>query len=83
VPAVEVAIGRNREITALKEQTASLEDQLETRKVVDRAKGKLMDEFGMNEGAAFSFIQRRAMSERVTMRSIGQRIIDGDIKPDG
>jgi response regulator NasT len=83
VPAVEVAIGRNREITALKEQTASLEEQLETRKVVDRAKGKLMDEFGMNEGAAFSFIQRRAMSERVTMRSIGQRIIDGDIKPDG
>jgi response regulator NasT len=83
VPAVEVAIGRNREINALKEQTASLEDQLETRKVVDRAKGKLMDEFGMNEGAAFSFIQRRAMSERVTMRAIGQRIIDGDIKPDG
>jgi AmiR/NasT family two-component response regulator len=37
----------------------------------------------MNEGAAFSFIQRRAMSERVTMRAIGQRIIDGDIKPDG
>jgi response regulator NasT len=83
VPAVEVAIGRNREINALKEQTASLEDQLETRKVVDRAKGKLMDEFGMNEGAAFSFIQRRAMSERVTMRAIGQHIIDGDIKPDG
>ena len=83
VPAVEVAIGRNREINALKDQTASLEEQLETRKIVDRAKGKLMDEFGMNEGSAFSFIQRRAMSERVTMRDIGQRIIDGDIKPDG
>jgi response regulator NasT len=83
VPAVEVAIGRNREINALKDQTASLEDQLETRKIVDRAKGKLMDEFGLNESAAFTFIQRRAMSERVTMRAIGQRIIDGDIKPDG
>jgi response regulator NasT len=81
VPAVEVAIGRNREITALKEQTASLEDQLETRKVVDRAKGKLMDESGMGESEAFGFIQRRAMSERVTMRAVAQRIIDGHIKP--
>ena len=82
VPAVEVAIGRNREINALKDQTASLEEQLETRKIVDRAKGKLMDEFSLNENAAFSFIQKRAMSERVTMRDISQRIIDGDIKPD-
>jgi two-component system, response regulator PdtaR len=82
VPAVEVAIGRNQEINALKDQTASLEEQLETRKIVDRAKGKLMDEFGLNENAAFGFIQKRAMSERVTMRDISQRIIDGDIKPD-
>jgi AmiR/NasT family two-component response regulator len=82
VPAVEVAIGRNQEINALKDQTASLEEQLETRKIVDRAKGKLMDEFGMNESTAFSFIQRRAMSERVTMRTVSQRLIDGEIKPD-
>jgi two-component system, response regulator PdtaR len=61
VPAVEVALGRFKEIRALHDQTASLEEQLETRKVVDRAKGKLMDEFGLNEGTAFSFIQRRAM----------------------
>ncbi|MBN2205482.1 MAG: response regulator [Thermoleophilia bacterium] len=82
VPAVEVALGRFKEIRALHDQTASLEEQLETRKVVDRAKGKLMDEAGMNENTAFGFIQRRAMSERVTMRDISQRIIDGDIKPD-
>ena len=82
VPAVEVAIGRNQEINALKDQTASLEEQLETRKIVDRAKGKLMDDFSLNENAAFGFIQKRAMSERVTMRDISQRIIDGDIKPD-
>ena len=55
-------------IRALADQTASLEEQLETRKVVDRAKGKLMDEEGMGESEAFGFIQRRAMSERVTMR---------------
>jgi two-component system, response regulator PdtaR len=82
VPAVEVALGRFRELRALHDQTASLEEQLETRKVVDRAKGKLMDEFSMNENTAFGFIQRRAMSERVTMRDISQRIIDGDLKPD-
>jgi two-component system, response regulator PdtaR len=81
IPAVEVALGRFKEMKALAAQTASLEEQLETRKVVDRAKGKLMDEFGMNENTAFSFIQRRAMSERVTMREISRRIIDGEIKP--
>jgi response regulator NasT len=77
-----VALGRFKELRALADQTASLEEQLETRKIVDRAKGKLMDEFGLNEGTAFSFIQRRAMSERVTMREISQRIIDGTVKPD-
>ena len=82
VPAVEVALGRFKEIRALHDQTASLEEQLETRKIVDRAKGKLMDEFGLNENAAFGFIQKRAMSERVTMRAISQRVIDGEIKPD-
>jgi two-component system, response regulator PdtaR len=82
VPAVEVALGRFKEIRALHDQTASLEEQLETRKIVDRAKGKLMDEFGLNENAAFGFIQKRAMSERVTMRAISQRVIDGDLKPD-
>ena len=81
VPAVEVALGRFRELRALADQTASLEEQLETRKIVDRAKGKLMDEFGLNESSAFTFIQRTAMSERVTMRDVSQRIIDGELKP--
>jgi two-component system, response regulator PdtaR len=82
VPAVEVALGRFREIQALHDQTASLEEQLETRKIVDRAKGKLMDEFSLNESEAFSFLQKRAMAERVKMRDIGHRVIDGDLKPD-
>ena len=65
VPAIEVAIGRYREMTALSGEVRTLSDQLETRKVIDRAKGKLMDEHGMSESDAFSFIQRRAMSTRV------------------
>ena len=81
IPAVEVAIGRFREIKALYEQTASLEEQLETRKVVDRAKGRLMDAHGLSEQDAFSFIQRTAMAQRLTMRAVGQQIIAGELSP--
>ncbi|MGH9213745.1 MAG: ANTAR domain-containing response regulator [Acidimicrobiales bacterium] len=81
IPAVEVALGRFQEMKALADQTVSLEEQLETRKLVDRAKGRLMDEHGLAENEAFSFIQKRAMSERVTMRVIAERVIAGEIRP--
>jgi response regulator NasT len=81
IPAVEVALGRFKELQALAEQAHSLEEQLETRKVVDRAKGKLMDEFKLSENDAFGFIQRTAMRERRTMRSIGEKVIAGELEP--
>ena len=81
IPAVEVALGRFNEMKALAAQTASLEEQLETRKVVERAKGILMDKHGMAEAEAFSFIQKRAMGERITMRVVAERVIAGDIRP--
>jgi response regulator NasT len=81
IPAVEVALGRFKEMKALADQTVNLEEQLETRKIVDRAKGRLMDEHGMGENEAFSFIQKRAMSDRVTMRVIAERVIAGDLVP--
>ncbi len=81
IPAVEVALGRFREMQALFDQNSSLEEQLETRKVVDRAKGQLMDEHGLAESEAFSFIQKTAMKERATMRVVAQRVLDGDLKP--
>jgi AmiR/NasT family two-component response regulator len=81
IPAVEVALGRFKEMQALAAQTVNLEEQLETRKIVDRAKGRLMDEHGMGENEAFSFIQKRAMSDRVTMRVIAERVIAGDLVP--
>ena len=80
-PAIEVALGRFNELKELHEQATSLEDQLETRKVVDRAKGQLMDEHGMSESEAFSFVQKTAMKERATMRVIAQQVLDGDLKP--
>jgi response regulator NasT len=81
IPAIEVAIGRFQEMKVLHEQTQSLEDQLETRKVVDRAKGLLMDRHGMAEADAFSFIQKKAMAERMTMKAISEQIIAGQIEP--
>ena len=83
IPAIEVAIGRFREMKALAEQAQTLEEQLETRKIVDRAKGRLMDANGLSEGDAFSFIQRTAMRERLTMKAVSERIIAGELGPDG
>jgi two-component system, response regulator PdtaR len=81
IPAVEVAIGRFNELKALAEQASSLEEQLETRKIVDRAKGNLMDGHHLSEGDAFSFIQRTAMRERVTMKAVAEQILAGELTP--
>ena len=81
IPAVEVAIGRFNELKALAEQASSLEEQLETRKIVDRAKGSLMDGHHLSEGDAFSFIQRTAMRERVTMKAVAEQILAGELTP--
>jgi two-component system, response regulator PdtaR len=81
IPAMELAIGRFREMQALASDVASLEDQLATRKLVDRAKGMLMDDHGMKEAEAFAFIQKKAMSERTRMKDIADRIISGDLTP--
>jgi two-component system, response regulator PdtaR len=81
IPAVEVALGRFQEMRALEAEVKGLEDQLETRRLVDRAKGLLMDKHTLSENDAFSFIQKTAMRERVTMKEIAQRVIDGTLKP--
>ena len=82
IPAVEVALGRFREMQALFDQNATLEEQLETRKVVDRAKGVLMDDHGLSEAEAFSWIQKRAMQDRRTMRAVADDVISGELSPD-
>jgi two-component system, response regulator PdtaR len=81
VPAIEVALGRYAELTALAEQAATLEERLEARKLLDRAKGLLMDERGMSEYDSFRFIQTAAMAQRTTMRAIAQRVVDGGLRP--
>jgi AmiR/NasT family two-component response regulator len=81
IPAIEVALGRYKEIRALEHEVHTLEDQMETRKVVDRSKGIVMDRYHYPEAAAFTYIQKTAMRERVTMKEIAQRIIDGTLVP--
>jgi two-component system, response regulator PdtaR len=82
IPAVEVALGRFKELQALFDEKQSLEDQLETRKVVDRAKGLLMDRNDLAESDAFAWIQKRAMADRVTMRVVAEQVIAGNLSPD-
>ena len=82
VPAIEVAIARQAERRALSDRAESLEEQLETRKIVDRAKGVLMDRHGLSEAEAFAFVQRAAMSARRRMRDVAADILVGTIAPD-
>jgi response regulator NasT len=75
VPAVEIAVSRYAELSVLESEVATLTERLETRKVVERAKGQLMATYGMNEPQAFKWIQRTAMDHRMTMREVADRII--------
>ena len=88
IPAIEVAIARFREHRAiedehakLSEEVASLEDKLETRRLVDRAKGVLMDHNGLGEAEAFGFIQRTAMDRRTRMAEVAREVLEGTLTP--
>src|SRR5689334_3359620 len=75
VPAIEIALSRFSEVSALETEVASLTERLETRKSVERAKGALMTQYGMTEPQAFKWIQRTAMDHRMTMREVADRIL--------
>jgi len=81
IPAIEVAIGRFRELQTLSGHIDALGEQLEARKIIDRAKGRLIDEFGYKEHDAFAFIQRTAMKERSRMRDVAEKILSGEVVP--
>lgn len=81
VPAIELALARFREFNALEGHVAELEDRLEVRKVVDRAKGVLIDSHGLSEADAYSFIQRTAMSQRRTMRDVAVDVLERRMAP--
>jgi len=75
MPAIEIALARYSQLSALKKETASVSEQLAVRKLVDRAKGVLMDRDGMSEADAFRFLQKRAMDERRSLRAVAEEIL--------
>ncbi|WP_028661720.1 ANTAR domain-containing response regulator [Saccharomonospora saliphila] len=76
VPAIELAVSRFAELQALESEVAGLNERLETRKVIDRAKGMLMTNQGLTEPDAFRWIQRTAMDRRTTMKAVAEAVID-------
>jgi response regulator NasT len=79
VPAIEMAVSRFQEIKSLEAEVSTLEDRLETRKAVDRAKGLLQTARGWSEPEAFRFIQKTSMDRRMTMRAVAEAVIGGGL----
>jgi two-component system, response regulator PdtaR len=76
IPAIEIALSRSQQIAALEDEVADIAERLETRKVLDRAKGILNDTMGLTEPEAFRWIQKASMDRRLTMREVAQTVID-------
>jgi len=76
VPAIEVAVSRHQQLTALAAEVADLAERLETRKLLDRAKSKLQADQGMSEAEAFRWIQKTSMDRRTTMRAVAAAVLD-------
>ena len=75
VPSIELALGRFKEISDLKQETEMLRESLETRKLVDRAKGLLIDNYGLKESDAYRYLQKKAMEDRTTMKAVAEDIL--------
>jgi AmiR/NasT family two-component response regulator len=94
VPAIEIAVSRFQEVSALESEVTNLKDRLEVRKLLDRAKGLLQAERGFTEAEAFRWIQKSSMDRRMTMRAVAEEVLQqaaeqkeaaqsGDGKPAG
>ena len=75
VPAIEIAMSRHQQMKSLAQEVADLHERLETRKIIDRAKGILMKALNLTEPEAFSWIQRAAMDRRLTMKEVANAVI--------
>ncbi len=81
-PAIEIAMSRHLQMRTLKEEVSDLHERLETRKVIDRAKGILMAAMNLSEPEAFGWIQRAAMDRRMSMKAVAEAVISPDSVPD-
>ncbi|HEY3292402.1 MAG TPA: response regulator [Candidatus Nanopelagicaceae bacterium] len=82
IPAMEIAMSRHRQMTSLEKEIANLQDRLETRKLIDRAKGILMTALNLSEPQAFSWIQRAAMDRRMSMKEVALAVISPTAVPE-
>ena len=81
IPAIEIAISRHTQMRSLADEVKDLHERLETRKLIDRAKGILMQALNLSEPEAFSWIQRAAMDRRLTMKEVATAVISPDAVP--
>lgn len=82
VPAMEIAMSRHKQMTSLEKEISNLQDRLETRKLIDRAKGILMTALNLTEPQAFSWIQRAAMDRRMSMKEVALAVISPTAVPE-
>ena len=82
LPAMEIAMSRHKQMVSLEMEIANLQDRLETRKLIDRAKGILMTALNLTEPQAFSWIQRAAMDRRMSMKEVAMAVISPAAVPE-
>lgn len=76
VPAIQIAMARNEEILSLEQEISDLSERLETRKLMDRAKGLLMSKMKLSEPEAFRWIQKASMDRRLSMAQVAKAVIE-------
>ena len=81
IPAIEVALGRFQQIVSLEQENADLAQRLEARKIIDRAKGRLMDEHSLSEAASWRFLQKAAMDSRRKIHEVARDVVGGTLVP--
>ena len=82
LPAIEMATSRFAEMRALEAEVTGLRERLEARKLIERAKGMLMTQHNLSEPEAFRWIQRAAMDNRTSMRSVAELVLSGESPTD-
>jgi two-component system, response regulator PdtaR len=81
IPAIEMALGRFEQIVSLEHENADLAERLEARKIIDRAKGRLMDEYSLSESASWRFLQKAAMDSRRKIHEVARDVVSGTLTP--
>jgi len=82
LPAIDIAISRHRQMKSLEAEVADIYERLETRKIIDRAKGILMKAMNLSEPESFGWIQKTAMDRRISMKDVAKAVISPDAAPD-